>query len=121
MKRLLLVGFAALLPVLNAAAADVSGYWNVAGDVSGTHISMTCVFVQAEGKITGSCIAGPVAADTTGEVNGDKVTFRHSMNNSDLIFTAALDSSGQAMKGDLTRQGAAGTFSATKDKTQAAK
>lgn len=117
MKKAILAAPTAMVFALPLAAADVSGTWTFAGDVVGNAISMKCAFKQESGKVTGTCThQGRADSPTTGDVAGDKVTFRHRVDEYDLIFTGTLDEAGTSMKGEIAVAGVAGTFSGTKDK-----
>ncbi len=120
MQKILLAALAASACVLPAFAADISGSWTLTGDVVGNAISMKCAFTQKGATFSGTCTGGDGAAQTTGSVADNKVTFQHTVNRGqpyDLTYTGTLDAAGASIKGDIAVAGVSGTFSATKDST----
>lgn len=108
----LAAGFA--LALGSAAAADASGVWKVTGDVAGNAVNPTCTFKQEEKKISGDCKGeSGDAAQITGEVDGDKVTWTWVVQGYTLVFTGTLDG-GSGMKGTFDVENTQGTFSAKK-------
>ena len=106
-----LVVSAFAMSVFPAAAADISGSWNIVGDIVGNALNMKCSFTQEGAKVTGTC--GDSAA--TGSVAADKVTFQHTAQQTyELKYTATLDPAGTSMTGEIAVAGVTGTFTATK-------
>ena len=61
-----------------APAADLTGTWQIKGDVMGMPLNTVCALKQADTAITGTCqVEGGAAADVKGEVKDGKVTFSH--------------------------------------------
>ena len=61
-----------------APAADVTGTWQIRGDIMGSPLNTVCTLKQADTAITGTCsVEGQGAADVKGEVKDGKVTFQH--------------------------------------------
>ncbi len=120
MQHTTLAIFATIALALPAAAADISGSWNLTGDVVGNPVEMKCAFTQASDKVTGSCAGALGSTPTTGSVAGDKVTFQNTVQQYELTFTGALDATGAKMQGEIAVAGVTGTFSATKEAKDAA-
>ena len=104
----------------SAAVTDISGSWRITGDVVGNAIDMKCALKLDGPKLSGTCTyQGLGDAATLGNVAGDKVTFRNSIQREqmyNLTYNGILDTTGTAMKGDIAVAGVTGSFSATKDK-----
>jgi hypothetical protein len=66
------------LVLLQAAPADITGTWQIKGDIMGSPLNTVCALKQDGTAITGTCqIEGAAAADVKGEVKDGKVTFQH--------------------------------------------
>ena len=118
MQKILLAALATCALGMPAFAADISGSWTLTGDVVGNAISMKCAFTQKGATFSGTCTGGDGAAQTTGSVADNKVTFQHTVTRGqayDLTYTGTLDAAGTAISGDIAVAGVSGTFSATKD------
>jgi hypothetical protein len=120
LKRTLFALFVLMLPAM-AADPALAGVWKVEGDVSGTPVNRTCTFEQEGNKLTGKCaLEGAPAADLTGEVDGDKVSFKYNVEyNGDtltLVYTGKITSPTE-FKGtfDVQPMAASGDFTAKKE------
>jgi len=58
-------------------SGELTGDWKITGDVMGTPIDDTCKLVHTDAKLTGTCMMGGKQYDTTGGIEGKKVTFKH--------------------------------------------
>ena len=105
MRKMLLVLLAAPVLYVTLAAADLSGVWTLTfdPDFSGHPGSANCTFKQDGVKLTGRCGNDSAAhPPITGDVNGQKVTFRVPTGQRDELsatFTADLDRQATTMKG----------------------
>jgi hypothetical protein len=71
MKRLLSLCFLSA----TAFAADNSGVWTISGDIQGYDLEESCTFTQTADKIAGPCKIEGTTRDTTGTIDGKKITF----------------------------------------------
>jgi hypothetical protein len=113
MKKLLL-----LLALAIPALADVSGTWQVEGEVAGYPVSATCDMKTNENKLKGNCkIEGRGDADITGAVDGDTVTWQMDVEANGqvfrLVFTGKMDSE-TSIKGSIEVADMEGSFTAKK-------
>jgi len=115
MKRIVLAALTAACCTLPVAAADISGTWNLTGDVVGNPVILRCVFTQTGAKVSGSCAGDAGNTPTSGEVADNKVTFGHSVQGYDLTYNGTLDAAGTSLRGEIQVAGVSGTFSATKE------
>ena len=105
------------LPLMTAAAADVSGTWKLEGEVAGVQISRMCALKQAEKKITGTCKGAMGEVTLAGEVDGKKVSFSYQADYQGQKLTVAYKGtleSDTLMKGDISADVATGSFKAEK-------
>lgn len=98
----------------------VHSTWTITGDVGGYPINETCIFTQANDKLTGSCTNEQGKNyDTTGTMTGKKVVFVHGGEYQGealtLTFTGAYTDKGE-LAGDIDVEPLdyQGTFTATK-------
>ena len=96
-----------------ARAADVSGTWDVKGDVVGNPVNFTCVLKQENEKLSGTATLQGTDTPVTGSVTDGTVTFEFDSGGYHLVFKGTLDDTG-GMKGSIAVAGADGTFTATK-------
>jgi hypothetical protein len=115
MKSLLLLAALSALPVL----ADVSGVWDVEGDIAGNPVVAACTLKQEEAKLSGACKSELGNSELTGAVDTDKVKWQYEIEYQGmkytLIYDAKLDSE-SSMKGTIALASgeADGTFNAKK-------
>lgn len=112
-----------LLPLLALSAlpvfADVSGVWNVEGDVAGNPVVAACTLKQEEVKLSGACKSELGNSELTGSVDSDKVKWQYEIEYEGmkytLVYEAKLDSE-TSMKGTVAVASgeAEGTFTAKK-------
>lgn len=102
-----------LLPLAAAriAAADLSGNWNIDGDVQGNPVNLTCTVQQAaDAKITGKCqVNGMEATEIEGAAKDAAFKFSFTVQGYTLTYTGTLE--GDSMSGDIEVAGANGKFS----------
>ncbi len=128
MKRIWIAGFVLAMPLFAQTAdapADVSGTWNIGGEVSGVEVVETCTFAQsADAKLTGNCDVQGVKWPTTGSVKGAEVTFQHNgkYNGDDYTITyhGKLDKGALTGTMDVDPFAVSGSFSAAKGTAPAA-
>ena len=116
-KNLLLVAVLAAAAV-TASAPDVSGTWNVDGDVVGNPVKFPCVMKQDGEALSGTAtLEGGKDVPVTGTVKEKVVTFEFDTENQGstyhLVFTGTLGDDG-GLKGTIAVAGVEGTFMATK-------
>ena len=98
-----------LLPLLALSAlpvfADVSGVWNVEGDIAGNPIIAACTLKQEEAKLSGACKSELGNSDLSGSVDTDKVKWQYEIEYQGmkytLVYEAKLDSE-TSMKGTVS-------------------
>lgn len=125
--RELLLSLSIVLLATPAAAADVSGVWRLKAKVDSFAFELECKLNQlAGGKLTGVCtdLATNSAehkpqgshALTTGQVEGDRVSFAYKTHFLLMPFTASYSGvlEGDAIKGEARAPGYRGTFTATR-------
>lgn len=87
----LAVAMPALAAAPNTAAPDLdlSGTWSLSGDVQGVGVEETCIVVQQEIALTGSCDTSSGKYDLKGKLDGKTATFTHGgkYQGSDLMIT----------------------------------
>jgi hypothetical protein len=101
MKYLFALLALSALPVF----ADVSGVWNVEGDIAGNPIIAACTLKQEEAKLSGACKSELGNSDLTGSVDTDKVKWQYEIEYQGmkytLVYEAKLDSE-TSMKGTVS-------------------
>lgn len=115
MKRLMALMALALLP---AAAADLSGTWNIDLDIAGMQFKVVWELKHEGNELSGTVKMG---SDETrpvkGAVNGEAVKVEYDTvyegQTYHLVYTGKLDGD-SAMKGETDAGAAAGTFSGKK-------
>jgi len=112
--------FFLLLSAVPAAAADITGVWNVDGSVEDHPVTPVCTLKQASGKVSGSCkFDEDHSSDVTGEVKGKEVSWKFTVEYQGtqytLTFTGTLDSD-SSIKGSISvdPSGSDGDFTAKK-------
>jgi len=123
-KRLMLL--VAALFCMNVHAATVAapsstGTWNVTGDVQGVPVILSCALVEADHKLTGSCVdAENKTHAVTGDVKEMTLTWAFDTEYEGTPITVSLagtmDATGAKMAGTMfvTPMSVDGTFSAIK-------
>jgi hypothetical protein len=115
MKALFPLLALSILPVF----ADVSGVWDVQGDVAGNPVVVACTLKQEETKLSGACKSELGNSELTGAVDNDKVQWQYEVEYQGtkytLIYAATLESE-TAMKGTIrvANEEADGPFTAKK-------
>jgi hypothetical protein len=62
---------------LVSMSGELTGDWKITGQVQGTPINDACTLVHTDTKVTGACMLGGKQYETTGTVDGKKVTLKH--------------------------------------------
>jgi hypothetical protein len=121
MKRFYALVLLAALPLV-ALAADPSlaGNWKISINVNGESHESTCTFKQDSGKLTGTCKGEFGETAVTGQVDGDKFSWKHEVpyNGETLVLTySGTLSSATEIKGGVNVQpyDIAGDFAGTKE------
>lgn len=107
---------AAALPM---AAADVSGNWNLKGEIAGNNLDVKCVLKQEGDKLAGTCKTNEMPeVKTTGEVKEKTVTIQYDVEYQGqtytLVYTGTMETE-KSVKGTVDAGGASGDFTGTKD------
>ena len=102
MKLLLPFLTLCIMPVF----ADVSGVWNVEGEIAGNPIIAACTLKQEEAKLSGACKSELGNSDLTGSVDSEKqVKWQYEIEYQGtkytLVYAATLDSD-TSMKGTVS-------------------
>ncbi len=126
MKRWIICALVTAMPALAATVSttaapdlDVSGPWNISGDVQGVGVEESCTVVQQDVALSGSCNTSTGKYDLKGKLDGRTTTFSHGgkYQGSDLTitFTGKVAEDG-TMTGtiDVDPFNATGSFSAKK-------
>ena len=117
MKTLIAVLALALAPVVTAAA-DVSGTWNVNGDVMSNPVVFVCTLTQAGETLTGTAtFEGGKTAPVKGGVKDGTLTFQFDVDHEGQtytnVFTGTLKDAG-VIEGSIAVGGVEGSFTAKK-------
>jgi hypothetical protein len=117
MKRIALALCAVALAAVTVTAADISGTWNVDGDVVGNPVKFPCVMKQDGEALTGTATLEGKEVPVKGTVKDKAVTFEfdndHEGTTYHLVFSGAIGDDG-GLKGTIAVAGVEGTFTATK-------
>jgi hypothetical protein len=118
MKTAVRVLCAIALATVTLSAADVSGAWNVDGDVVGNPVKFPCVLKQDGETLSGTAtLEGGTDVPVKGTVKESAVTFEFDSEREGqtyhLVFTGTLGDDG-GVKGTIAVAGVEGTFTATK-------
>jgi hypothetical protein len=117
MTRIALALCAVALTAITVLAADISGSWNVDGDVVSNPVKFVCVMKQDGEALSGTANLGGKDVQVTGTVKEKAVTFEfdneHEGSTYHLVFTGTLGDDG-TIKGAIAVAGVEGTFTATK-------
>lgn len=117
MRKIALAICAIALTAITAFAADLSGTWNVDGDVVGNPVKFPCVMKQDGDALTGTATLEGKDVPVKGTVKDKTVTFEfdndHEGTTYHLVFTGTLADDG-SLKGAIAVAGVEGTFTAKK-------
>ena len=117
MKHVALALSAVALAAVTVLAIDVSGTWDVDGDVVGNPVKFACTLKQDGEKLSGTARLEGKDVPVTGSVKENTVTFEYDADSQGttyhLVFTGTLGDDG-GMKGTIAVAGAEGTFTAKK-------
>jgi hypothetical protein len=116
----------ALPLVVLAADPSLAGNWKITINVNGESHESTCTFKQDSGKLTGSCKGEFGETALTGQIDGDKISWKHEVpyNGETLVLTySGTLSSATEIKGGVNVQpyDIAGDFAGTKEPPAAEK
>jgi len=113
----IVAALAVVLASVVASAADISGTWNVDGDVSGYPVKFTCTLKQADEALTGTATIEGKEIPVTGSAKERAVTFTfdvdHQGSTYTNVFKGTLGDSG-VIEGTIEVGGTSGTFTAKK-------
>ena len=117
MRKLGICLFTGLVIIELAAAADVTGNWEVDVAFDDKTIAgggIDCAFKQDGEKLKGSCAAG--AAPLTGEVKGLNITWqmKAGVTEQTITYTGTVNETGTSMKGRFKMSDKGGSFTAVK-------
>lgn len=117
MKNALLALSAVALASVALFAADVSGTWNVEGDVYGHPVKFSCALKQDGETLSGTATLEGKDVPVTGSVKENTVTFEYDSDAQGtvyhLVFTGTLGEDG-GLTGTIAVAGVEGTFTAKK-------
>jgi hypothetical protein len=124
-SAIVLLGLGLGLTVLPLAAADVTGHWQLKGEVAGNPILADCNLKQDAAKLAGTCkVEGMGAWNVAGEVQEKKITFHHDVDYAGSTYTLSYTgtfSTDVEVRGDIEVSGASGEFTLTKAASEAPK
>ena len=113
----LVVALAVVLASVALSAADISGTWNVEGDVAGYPVKFACTLKQDDRTLTGTATIGGKEVTLTGSAKESVVTFTFDVDHEGTIytnvFTGTLGDNG-AIDGTIEVGRQVGTFNAKK-------
>src|SRR5574341_1404017 len=108
MKRIALVLCAVALAAITVLAADVSGTWNVDGDVVGNPVKFPCLMTQEGETLSGTATLEGKDVPVKGTVKEQTVTFEFETESNGstyhLVFTGTLGDDGD-LKGTIAVAG----------------
>jgi hypothetical protein len=118
MRTLALALAAIALAAVTVLAADVSGTWNVDGDVMGNPVKFPCVMKQDGEQLSGTAtLEGGKDVPVVGTVQEKVVVFEFDTESQGstyhLVFTGTIGDDG-GLKGTIAVAGVEGTFTAAK-------
>jgi hypothetical protein len=103
--------------VAAVAAADISGTWNVDGDVVGNPVKFACALKQAGEKLSGTATIQGKEVPMTGSVKDRVVTFTFDVDHEGTtytnVYTGKVGDNG-VIEGTIAVGGVEGTFTAKK-------
>ena len=115
MKNVALALFAIVLAATTVSAIDLSGTWNVNGDVQGHPVVFACELTQEGETLSGTAKLETKDVPVTGSVKESAVTFEFDADNQGtthhVAFYGTLGEDG-GMTGTIEVSGAQGTFKA---------
>jgi hypothetical protein len=120
MKKLLLIGAAALLVPGIAAAADLTGSWKLDLNIADMKVPVGCTLIQTGAALTGTCNRTDQEEKpnaVTGAVDGAVAKFAYNVDFGDMPLHVAYTgniTSDTAMSGTLEVAGTMGTFTGAK-------
>jgi len=118
-KTGLLTGCVLLLATgLSLPAADISGAWNLKGEIAGNNLDVKCTLKQDGEKLAGTCKTNEMPeSKTTGEVKEKTVSIQYDVEYEGqtytLVYTGTLDTE-TSVKGTVEAGGASGDFAGSK-------
>jgi hypothetical protein len=113
----LILSVVVTVAVAAVAAADISGTWNVDGDVVGNPVKFACALKQAGEKLSGTATIQGKEVPMTGSVKDRVVTFTfdvdHEGTTYNNVYTGKIGENG-VIEGTIAVGGVEGTFTAKK-------
>ena len=117
MKSIALAACVIALAAATVSGVDVSGTWDVNGDVQGHPVVFACELMQEGETLSGTAKLEVKDAPITGSVKEDSVTFEFEADNQGttyhLVFSGTVGEDG-GMAGTIAVSGAEGYFTAKK-------
>lgn len=111
------LALALVFAVAIVSAADISGTWNVDGDVVGNPVKFACTLKQDGEKLAGTGKMQGKDIPINGSVKGQTVTFQFDVDHEGTtytnVFTGKLGDNG-VIEGTIAVGGVEGTFTAKK-------
>ena len=118
LTRSVAIGLALILAAAVVAAADISGTWNVDGDVVGNPVKFACALKQAGEKLSGTATMQGKEIPVTGSVKEKVITFQFDVDHEGTtytnVFTGKVGDTGGQIDGTIAVGGVEGTFTAKK-------
>ena len=112
LARIILAAFLIAVTAAVASAADLSGTWEVDGDVQGHAVKYTGTFEQQGQTLSGTArLADGREVAVTGTVDDTKASWTFEVDGYVLTFSGTVDSDDD-MKGTIEVSGAWGDFTA---------
>lgn len=117
------IAFAVVLAITSAAAAaaavvDVTGTWNVEGDVVGNAVKFTCALKQTGDSLSGIATVEGKEQPMKGTVKERVVSFEFDVDYQGTtyhnVYTGKLAESGGSIEGKIEVAGVEGTFAMKK-------
>jgi hypothetical protein len=108
----------ATAPAFGAGNASMSGKWKVHTSIAGNESDQTCIFMQTDKDLTGTCSSDEKTVKVTGSVENNKATWKYDSEYNGtsltLTYTATLDAAGK-ITGTVEVQpfGVTGDYTAT--------
>jgi hypothetical protein len=117
----LTAALAVALAVVTGAAADVSGTWDVDGDVVGNPVKFTCTLKQEGEALSGTATVTGKEVSVKGSVKDGVVTFQFDVEYEGTTYTDVFTGrlvDNDSIAGTIAVAGVEGVFTAKKQKAK---